>query len=231
MNDKVSVLLAVYNGEKYIKKAIESVLNQTYSNLELLIGFNGTKDNSKRIIGEFNDPRIKVFDYGMDKGKSKTLNKLIKEASFDWIAVQDDDDIWLPRKLEAQIKYTELYDVIGTFIVYIDEFDNITGQPSLKYKNNDIKLNTTQGSNQLANSSVLLKKNKLIEVGMWDESLSCLEDFDLWIKLIKNNCNFINVSKPYVFHRIHKQSNFNTISNNEQEDIKNKILKKYKYVN
>ena len=74
----ISILLAVYNGEKYIRKSIDSILNQSYKDFELLIGFNGTIDNSKKIVSEYNDSRIRVFDYNDDKGKAKTLNKLIR---------------------------------------------------------------------------------------------------------------------------------------------------------
>ena len=130
----VSVLLATYNDEKYIKAAVESVLNQTYEDLELLIGFNGTRDNSKQIVSEIKDDRIRVFDYGDDAGKAKTLNKMIREAKGEWMAVQDGDDIWLPKKLEIQSKYMDEYDVIGTFINYIDINENITGSPNLSSK-------------------------------------------------------------------------------------------------
>ena len=233
MNDiKISILLATYNGKKYIESCINSIISQTHSNWELLIGFNGTNDGTQKFIKEkFSDKRIKAFDYGQDKGKSKTLNKLIKETESDWIAIQDDDDIWLPRKLEKQIKYISDFDIIGTYIAYIDEFENIVGQPNLKHTNQDIISNTMRGDNQMANSSVFLKKSKLLEVGMWDENLTCLEDFDLWIKLIKNDCKFINVDTVRVLHRIHSNSNFNTISCQEQEKIKKEILKKYNYAN
>ena len=110
----ISVLLAVYNGEKYIRKSLDSVLNQTYKDFEILIGFNGTTDNSKSIVSEYKDNRIKVFDFGNDKGKAKTLNKLLRECKGDWIAIQDDDDIWLPGKLEFQLKYSNDFDVIGS---------------------------------------------------------------------------------------------------------------------
>ena len=76
----ISILLATYNGEKFIKESIDSILNQTFTEWELIIGFNGTTDNSKKIVSEYNDSRIKIFDYGNDKGKAKTLNTFLEPA-------------------------------------------------------------------------------------------------------------------------------------------------------
>jgi len=221
----VSVLLAVYNGEKYLRRSIESVLNQTYEDLELLIGFNGTIDNSKEIVKEFDDDRIRVFDYGMDAGKSKTLNKLIKEAKGDWLAMQDDDDVWLPKKLEIQMELAETgnYDVIGSRIFYCDELEKITGQPNIYLNHEDITSRSMRGDNQVPNTSAIFKKSITEKVNGWDESLGGIEDFDFWLKLMKINCIFVNVKKQLVLHRVHSNSNFNT----KKHDIKS-MLEKYK---
>ncbi len=104
---------------------------------ELLIGLNGTTDGSKEIIESFEDSRIKIFEYDQPS-KSKTLNKLIGEAKYDWISIQDDDDIWIDIKLESQINYTKEFDVIGTFINYINENGNIIGSPNLSMTNETI---------------------------------------------------------------------------------------------
>jgi len=208
----ISILLATYNGEKYIKKSIDSIINQTYADWELLIGFNGTTDNSKEIVSQYNDSRIKVFDYGDDKGKSKTLNKLMKEASGDWMAIQDDDDIWLPKKLERQISSSNGFDVIGTQIMYIDKNDDTTGKPSLSNDDSSIKEKSFRGDNQIANSSAIFKSSCVLEVGGWNESLVGIEDFDFWLNMMRKGYVFKNISSVEVFHRLHSESNFNTKS-------------------
>ena len=169
----VSVLLAVYNGEKYLRRSIESVLNQTYEDFELLIGFNGTVDGSKEIVKEFSDERIRVFDYGMDAGKSKTLNKLIKEAKGEWLAMQDDDDIWMPKKLEIQMELAETgnYDVIGSRIFYCNELEKITGMPNIYLNHEDIFSRSMKGDNQVPNTSAIFKKSIAEEVNGWNEDL------------------------------------------------------------
>lgn len=208
----VSILLAVYNGERYLRGSIESVLSQTYIDFELLIGFNGTVDNSKQIVKEFNDNRIRVFDYGKDASKPKTLNKLLLESKGEWLAIQDDDDIWLPKKLELQMQIASQneYDVIGSRIFYCNESNVIIGQPNLYLNHEDIVKCCISGNNQIANSSAIFKKDITECVGGWNEELCALEDFDLWLKMIYKNYKFINIKKQLVLHRIHSNSNFNT---------------------
>ena len=207
----ISILLATYNGEKYLSLAIESILNQTYKDFELLIGFNGTTDNSKSIPSKYNDPRIRIFDYGDDKGKSITLNKLLNEAKYDWVAIQDDDDFWMDTKLEKQIPLlNNEYDVIGTFINYIDENGHITGRPNLSSFKDDIKHISMAGINQVANSSAIFRKSDAIELGGWRGEFDGIEDFDFWLRLMRIGKTFINIPEELVQHRLHTKSNFNT---------------------
>jgi glycosyltransferase involved in cell wall biosynthesis len=210
MSHGVSILLAVYNGEKFLSQSIDSILYQTFKDWELLIGFNGTTDNSKEIVNKYTDSRIRTFDYGDSKGKPATLNKLLKESKFDLIALQDDDDIWFPKKLELQIEKIDTYDIIGSFITYIDVNNDSIGAPSLSIQHESIIQKTKAGDNQIANSSALIKKNKLIEINGWDETLKGLEDLDVWLKLINSKCVFYNIPKSLVMHRLHSNSNFNT---------------------
>lgn len=206
----ISILLATYNGEKYIKESIDSIINQTYKDFELLIGFNGTTDGSKKIVSEYNDDRIRVFDYGDDKGKSITLNKLLKEAKYDWCAMQDDDDIWLETKLEKQLEYTKDFDIIGTFIYYLENGVTRDG-PNLSQYDGDIKRKSFGGDNQIANSSAIFKKRDAISINGWVDD--GLEDFDFWLKLMRVGKEFVNIPEKLVLHRLHSDSNFNTKRN------------------
>lgn len=220
----ISILLAVYNGELYLKKSIESILNQSYTDFELLIGFNGTVDESKKIVSNFNDARIRVFDYGMDSGKSKTLNKLIKEAKGEWLAIQDDDDIWLSNKLVLQFELASKgnYDVIGSKIFYCDEKEVIIGSPIIASNHNQICLLSRKGYNQIPNTTAIFKKNLVFEVKGWNENIVGVEDFDFWLKLMKSGAKFKNIDEKLVLHRLHTKSNFNT-----QRYNVNSIVKKY----
>jgi glycosyltransferase EpsE len=205
----ISVLLATYNGEKYMRQSLESVLSQT-TPLEVLVGFNGTTDRTREIVSEYKDSRIRIFDYGNDKGKARTLNKLLQEASYDWIALQDDDDVWLPNKLDTQTKLLDQFDVIGTFIRYIDENNNFIGGPNLSVFDEHIKYRSLNGDNQVANTSAIFRKSDALEIEGWKEGIEGIEDFDFWLRLIRIGKRFHNIPEYLVYHRLHSKSNFNT---------------------
>jgi len=221
---KLSVILTVYNDEKFIKESVQSVLDQTFTDFELLIGFNGTIDNSKEVLSKFSDNRIKIFDYGNEKGRSKTLNKLLKESSGEWIAIQDGDDVWLPKKLEKQFELADSsgVDVVGTNIFYCDKKGVVTGSPVLEIDHDKIVSKSKMGLNQIANSSSLFSRSAAIDVDGWDEGCIGIEDFDFWLKLMRKGYKFSNVKKNLVLHRIHSESSFNT----KTFDIK-ALLKKH----
>ena len=205
----ISILLATYNDEAYIREAVSSVLEQTYTEFELLIGFNGTRDSSKEIISSIHDPRIRVFDYGDDKGKAKTLNKMLNETKGDCCAIQDGDDVWTPKKLEMQMNLSKSFDVIGTQIFYINAEGVPRGGPELAIHDRMIKEKSLKGDNQVANTSAIFRKNHAQDISGWSEDLDGVEDFDFWLRLMKRNCHFVNLQTQEVYHRVHNRSNFN----------------------
>jgi len=217
----ISVLLPIYNGERFVEESVKSVLNQTFKDFELLIGFNGTTDNSKTIVKNFNDPRIKIFDYKNEKGKPKTLNKLLSESKYEIIALQDDDDIWYEDRLKFQLELIKEYDVVGSQIMYIDENGKtptkIGSGPTLSTDSETINRLMLNRENHIANSSALIKKQSLVDIGGWNESLPALEDIDLWIRMVKGGYKFKNLNKILVCHRIHDSSNFNSKTWDEED--------------
>ncbi len=104
-NNLISILIVAFNSENFIFKTIQSCLNQTYSNLEILILDNASKDNTVKIIKNIDDPRIKLFQNKKNIGPYNGLNFLINKTKGEYIAIQDHDDLWLPKKLEKQINY------------------------------------------------------------------------------------------------------------------------------
>ncbi len=220
----ISVLLPIYNGEKYLKQSLTSVLNQTFQDFEVLIGFNGTTDNSKEIVNSvlfegINDPeilytiqnKVRIFDYGHEKGKAKTLNKLLSEAKFDIIALQDDDDVWHSDKLQKQLPYIQEFDVVGSFLSYINHNGLLTNWLSLEIEDYYIKYKSLErGINNVANTSAIFKKAVALEIGGWREDIDGIEDFDFWLRLMRIGKTFRNVPEFLLFHRMHTDSNFNT---------------------
>jgi teichuronic acid biosynthesis glycosyltransferase TuaG len=209
---KISILLPVYNDEKYLSFCLESIKKQTYPYFECLIGFNGTLDRSREVAAEIikNDDRFIIFDYGNEKGKSITLNKMLRGANTEYISLIDGDDFWAPTKLQKQTELLGKYDILGTLTHYINEENSITHYLNLSESSNDIREGIRRGHNQIVNSSCLVKKKDIIDCGGWDSNFEGLEDFDLWMRLYKMGKTFYNIQEFLVYHRVHQGSNFNS---------------------
>ena len=114
--------MPIYNGIEFIDDSVLSILTQTYSNWELLIGINGHTINSniyqKALEYQRMDSRINVLDLYYIKGKSNALNEMLYYSKYDWISLLDVDDKWLPDKLEKQVEYMSNYDIIGSTCRY-----------------------------------------------------------------------------------------------------------------
>jgi teichuronic acid biosynthesis glycosyltransferase TuaG len=209
----VSILMPIYNGVEFIQESIPSILAQTATNWELLIGINGHPPQSTvyqvvtNYIAQFNDSRIRLLDFPDCKGKSTTLNKMVPDCHFNYIALLDVDDIWLPEKLAVQLPYcTQNYDVIGTKCVYFGELNNIVPATPA----GDLSSFNFLSVNPVINSSALIKK----EFAYWDSHWDGIEDYDLWLRLWKQGRRFYNCEGVFVKHRIHRASAFNAKGNN-----------------
>lgn len=216
----ISILLPIYNGFEYMDESINSIIEQTYENWELLIGINGHPENSEVYkqakFYENKTNKIKVYDFFNIKSKVDTLHELLKYTKYNWIALIDVDDIWLKNKLNKQSQYMKSYDVIGTHTHYFGKLDGVPIIPLY-----DISKINFVNSNPIINSSVLLKK----ELCFWDKSYEGIEDYELWLRLRKQNKNFYNLPDILVRHRIHVNSQFNT----QNHDVKlNILLEKFK---
>lgn len=208
--NKISILMPIYNGIEFIGESIESVLQQTYLNWELIIGINGHLPDSNvyKIAKNYEkiSPKIKVYDFYNYKGKANTLNAMINYCNFDFVAILDVDDIWLPNKLEIQNKYLDNYDVVGSNCVYFGDINGVIP----KIPQNDISNFDFSNVNPIINSSSIIKKT----LCYWNEN--GIEDYDLWLRLRKQNKKFYNCSEVLVKHRIHKQSAFNSKGHNDK---------------
>tara|TARA_A100001015_G_C15018434_1_gene726722 strand:- start:1551 stop:2213 length:663 start_codon:yes stop_codon:yes gene_type:complete len=218
----VSILIPIYNGIEYINESVSSVLEQTYDDWEIIIGVNGHEEHSNvyKMAYDYQelDEKIKVFDLFQIKGKSNALNEMIKYCKYEYVAILDVDDIWLPEKLEKQAVYMNEYDVIGTQCVYFGDIENINPKIPL----GDISSSDFTQVNPIINSSVIIKKN----LCNWISDFDGVEDYDMWLRLRKQRKTFFNIEEVLVKHRIHKQSAFNT--QNQQAKLV-QILNNYKF--
>ena len=218
----VSILIPIYNGIEYINESVSSVLEQTYDDWEIIIAVNGHEENSNvyKMARDYQelDEKIKVLDLFQIKGKSNALNEMIKYCKYEYVAILDVDDIWLPEKLEKQAFYMNRYDVIGTQCVYFGDIENVNPKIPL----GDISSSDFTQVNPIINSSVIIKKN----LCNWISDFDGVEDYDMWLRLRKQKKTFFNIEEVLVKHRIHKQSAFN--SQNQQAKLV-QILNNYKF--
>jgi glycosyltransferase involved in cell wall biosynthesis len=208
----ISILIPIYNGIEFIEESVSSVLNQTYEQWELLIGINGHPENSDiyKIAKEYEkkNVKIRVFDFYTIRGKSNTLNEMIPFCNYDYVAILDVDDVWHPQKLEVQSQLLNKFDVIGSNCVWFGDRPGIVPSiPGGDISNYDFSI-----VNPIINSSSLIRKELCYWKNMWDG----VEDYDLWLRLRKQNKKFYNFKEILVKHRIHNTSAFNANGNNNK---------------
>ncbi len=203
----ISVVVPVYNGEKTIKETIESILNQTLSDLELLIINDGSQDSTLEIISTIQDSRIQVFSYP-NAGLAASRNRGIKHATTDYISFIDADDLWTPDKLELQfnaLQENPQAAVAYSWTDYIDDSSQYLRRGSHITANGDVYAKLLVIDFLENGSNALIRKQALIDVGSFDESLPAAEDWDIFLKLAANY-PFVAVPAPQILYRLSSNS-------------------------
>jgi len=140
-NPLVSVIMPVYNGEKTLQRAIDSILNQTYSHLELVIVDDGSTDSSAKIIKEINDPRIRLIQQE-NKGAAASRNRGFAESQGEFITFLDTDDLWLPQKIETELNTLSKYNQREAFVYSgysaFDENKRLFNLPKIRHDSGNI---------------------------------------------------------------------------------------------
>ena len=194
---KVSVILSSYNHERYVAEAIQSVLDQTFEDFELLIYDDGSKDNSADVIRSFEDPRIRTFLYEENRGPLEASMEAAEAAQGEYVAIHHSDDAWEPDKLEKQVRYLEEHPEVAacfTLVQFMDEEGKLYVPPEGSfYREVFCQPNRTQAEwlrhfffygNCLCHPSLLIRRKKYAEydlletAGIWQ-----LPDFSMWVKL------------------------------------------------
>ena len=206
---KVSVIIPVYNREHLIQRSINSVLNQTYKNIEVIVIDDASIDNTAEKIKELDDDRIKYFKNDSNQGPSNSRNRGIALSTGELIAFQDSDDEWLPNKLEKQVKKI-LESSDNTAAVYCRMIfcDYKTGRKKTEnFEVYDFKEYYRDGSSVQTPSmvTVLIKKAVLDELGYFDERIKIGEDTELAMRVSKKY-SYAFVDEPLVLvTRNHEQ--------------------------
>src|SRR3989344_7907586 len=186
-NPMVTVLMPVYNGERYLRQYIESILNQAYKDYELLIIDDASTDTSRKIIHSYHDPRIRLIENTGNLGLIKTLNHGLSLAKGDYIARQDQDDISHPMRLEKQVGYLNSHPEIVLLGTRIDTIDQ-KGRKSESYgystaSSEDAIYWQLMFTNPFAHPSVMMRATTVRAIGGYDEYFIDCEDYDLFSRL------------------------------------------------
>ena len=203
ITSEVSVVMSVYNGEKYLKKAINSILQQSYQNFEFIIIDDGSTDKTSEILKSFKDFRIKVIRNIENIGLTKSLNKGIKAAKGQYIARMDADDISLPHRLEIQIGFLEKHSdfaLVGSSYYQIDDFGKIVAYIKVLTENLEIRAGLLQ-QNWFGHGSVMMRKSAFVKCKGYNEEFEYAQDYDLWLRL-SEYFKVANIEEPLYCWRL-----------------------------
>jgi glycosyltransferase involved in cell wall biosynthesis len=232
MMPKISVIMPVYNGRRYLSEAVSSILNQTEADFEFVIVDDGSSDDSVKIIESFSDPRIRLIKK-KHSGLIETLNIGIKESRGEYIARMDADDRALPLRLEKQLSRFEAdksLALCGSWSFLIDENgEKISEMRYPKISQTEIKKQALL-HNPFIHSSVMIKKSILDQVGIYRSFWKHVEDYELWTRIIFKY-ETVNIPENLLEYRIHS----NQITANKKRSMKLRgvlvrILALYRYL-
>ncbi len=214
----VSVIIPTYNRGHLIRRAIESVLNQTYQDFEIIVVDDGSTDHTRQIVMSFADPRIQFLENDISRGASAARNAALEICKGEYIAFIDDDDEWLPRKLEKQMKAFEIAPhevgvVYTRFWKVKDRAKNYVLLPKMK-KEGAIDKALLQG-NFIALPSAVVRKECFAKAGVFDEHLTCFHDWEFFIRISKHY-HFKCIGEPLLIVYPQKKS----ISSDQDARIK-----------
>lgn len=188
---KISVLLPVYNGEIYLRDAIDSILCQTFKDFELVIIDDGSDDNTPKILADYllKDSRIRVFTNEINVGIEKSLNKGFFLTQGEYFARQDSDDISDCNRLMKQLCYLESHSeigAIGTAVELIDSLGNKLGESRPPVDHESLEL-LFLFNNFMHHSTLMARRELIQKVGGYDETKVRAEDYDLWWRLSRQS--------------------------------------------
>ncbi|WP_413578504.1 glycosyltransferase family 2 protein [Bdellovibrio sp. HCB290] len=205
----VSVLIPVFNCQDYIKETIQSVLEQTYTNLEVLIINDCSSDDTEIIINKFNDPRIRYFRNESNLKLIKTLNKGVSYATGEYLVRLDGDDICHPDRINRQVDFLlGNLDIalVGTDAWIIDEKNRII-KSTIMLPNTPAwtSFRLTRNSS-LFHPSIMVRLDILKSLGGYDEAYPHAEDYALWLKMVSAGFTITNLPDRLIYYRIHSKS-------------------------
>lgn len=236
----VTILLPAYNAEKYIEKALLSIMNQTYQNLEILVLNDGSTDETEQIILSLQkkDKRIRYVKNEVNLKLIKTLNKGIELATGEYVARMDADDISLPLRIEKQLSYLQKnnLDLVDCQIIYRTEQGKEIKNKAIVPTTNKSLLFYALFKTPILHATILCKANVLKDNHyLFNEKTLHCEDYELWTRLLQKNYNIQKIKEPLYIQQVNAESvsnkyegvqieNFIYLSNKNYAKILNKKI-------
>ncbi len=220
-NPRVTVLMAVYNAQAFLRVAIESVLCQTFDDFELRIAYAPSNDASYQIIDEYQDPRICVVPAAGPGRVSLARNAALMSALGEYVAVLDADDVAHPDRLETQVVFLDRHpeiDLVGSAFHIIDERGKITGTQTVPVDSLANQWGLLFG-NVIGHSTVMYRRGRAIQLGGYDDKVLAGEDYDLWVRFIGQSA-IAQISQPLVRWRRHGGS----LSHTEPAEVEDHFI-------
>lgn len=220
MGPRVSVLMSVYNGELYLREAIESILQQSFNDFEFIIINDASTDNSQAIIESYYDTRIVLLNNNSNLGLAQSLNRGLDVAHGQYIARMDADDISLPERLQKQVAFMDENNEIGICGTWFKMFGNNPGWV-VRYAvdHETIRSNLLFGP-LLCHPSVIIRRDVLVDHDLhYDPAYDKAEDYALWIQCSRY-CNFSNLAEELFLYRSHDSQISTAHISRQQESAK-----------
>ncbi len=211
---KVTILLSVYNGKNHLGKSIDSLLSQTYKNIEILIIDDNSNDGSLNICKKYEESfnNIKVFKNSKNLGLTKNLNFLIEQSNGVYLARQDADDISEATRIEKQVNFIKKYNLDAcTTRAHIMKKNKITPNKALYLP----KKFVMRFKNPFIHGSLMIKKTSILRVGKYHEKFYYSQDYKLMYDLIENNYKVKIIKEPLYF--LNMEGNISIEKKDEQE--------------
>lgn len=223
--------MPAYNCEKFVEKAIKSILDQSYSNFELLIADDCSTDSTKKIIDSFTDQRIKRFHNGTNQGYLKASNLLFGKCQGEFITFQDADDYSDVRRLEKLVNFFQLnskISCVGSNISKIDTDNNVFLTSNFPLEHSEIESQFQKSKVVMTGSSLMIRKEVLKKIGDYNLYFDRLGSEDVyWYSLILDDFKVANVNDVLYFYRANPNSVASTFKDPRTKVLHNLIVAMY----
>jgi glycosyltransferase involved in cell wall biosynthesis len=201
-NPLISVIMPVYNGEKFVRETIDSVLNQTYQNFEFIIVNDGSIDSTQQIISSYDDKRIVLLNLTRNQGVSNARNRGTDISKGEFIAFCDADDLYDPGRLQTQLDFltgNPAVDVCGSYFIVLENGQ----ETSIKHPLTDQEIKEHFFTANCIGQPSVMGKSSVFRKYKYNPELQASEDYDLWARMATGGVVFANVPYALVKYRLH----------------------------